>query len=132
MDSGIRVSNLYKGREHRAGIGRIFCVACRDDLQIHAIVPRRSLQLTLLIEHLRKIKLRVGLSRIDVDRALPVVHRLFVMPEAMRQHSIIDQSVGVSWPAGDNLLELRIRIGVVARFNQAASIGLLERRDLRD
>jgi hypothetical protein len=52
---------------------------------------------------------------------------LFVMPEAMRQQPAIDQSVGVSRPLCDDLLKVRVGIGVATCFNQAAAVGFLQR-----
>ena len=64
---------------------------------------------------------------IDINDALPVVDGLFVMTEAIRQHSVIIQGVGGSQSTCDDLLKVHVRIGVAAGFNQAGAVGFLQR-----
>src|SRR5271156_3434212 len=79
---GIRVGNFYERCEQRTFRGILF-VARGDDSYVGAVMASGSLQLPLLIESLRDVKLRVGLCRVRVDGALPAVDSLFVVAQAM-------------------------------------------------
>ena len=84
------------------------------------------LQFTTLFEGLREIKLRVALQRIGGDSALPTVHSFFGMAEALREETVIDESVGILRRTGEELAIQRIGIGIASRDDQAASVLLLQ------
>ncbi len=96
-----------------------------DNLKISAIMAGRSLDVTLLFEGLREIKLRIALQRSTRDGTLPAVDGFFGMAESLGEQAIIHESIDILRRAQNKLAVKRIGVRIAAGNDQAAGIRFL-------
>src|SRR2546422_2196382 len=73
IGGNVCVRNFYQSGDYASGLAAVFASMRSHDPQIGSIVPRRGLPFAAPVERLRKIKLRICLTGIDIDGALPAI-----------------------------------------------------------
>jgi len=106
IGGNVCVRNFDQSGDYASGLAAVFASMRSHDPQISSIVPRRGLPFAAPVERLRKIKLRICLTGIDIDGALPAINGRLAVPLALRQDPEVHQRINVPWPTAKDLLVL--------------------------